>query len=113
MCRDAICFSQKPIRLTGKVLYTDRRQRIHIKQPLSKLLGGTKKNATYTMEIVLCPQQLAQRVQELRLNRIQPVLLYFQEEETCDALNAETNNSKTMDLRQFVLDADSLRKNKE
>jgi hypothetical protein len=89
MCSTTICLSERPIRLTGKVFYNDRRQRIDIKQPLRGMIGGTEKNAKYIMEIILCPKKLEQRVQELNEKKVQTVLLYFEEDKACDVRNVE------------------------
>ena len=77
-----ILTQQQSITVQGKVFYNDRRRRIDVKKPIRDLFSSdSEANIRYIMELCLSEEKALQRVKELNSQRINPVLMYFTQEE--------------------------------
>ena len=75
-----ILTTDQTIVVAGKVLYTDKRRRIHIKKPIRDLFEKNQNEVGYIMELCLSEDKTMERIKELREQNIKPVILYFTEE---------------------------------
>jgi hypothetical protein len=68
--------TNKIIKITGKVFYTDQRRRIDLKKPIKDLIDNPM-DIFYVMELCLSTDKAKERITQLAEDEVMPILLYF------------------------------------
>ena len=72
--------TDKIIKVGGKIIYNDGRQRIDLKKPIRDLFESSGDKIGYAMELCLSETKAVERIKELSQKQVIPVILYFTEE---------------------------------
>lgn len=75
-----IKISDKIIKVGGKVIHNDGRERIDLKKPIRDLFENSGDKIMYAMELCLSKTKAIERIEELSHNHVIPVILYFTNE---------------------------------